>query len=164
MGKWDRTIGVYDRTWKNALFDTIDFAGKTIEVMFRTNTACGCPVDPINNESMYNCATCEGQARIYSDESRFVKAVVQKFAGNLRYVREGQTRYQIEPEGDARITMKLSDALVNINVSTSSAIIFKDCKKVIADGDFYKPKDWKRFGVKSLDILEVTLERIREES
>ena len=165
MGRWDRTLGVYDRFYRRTLNDAIDGFGKNIEVMYRTSTACGtCTWDPINEETTNpNCSTCDGFGRVYSEETIRIKAAVQKFAGNLRYVREGQSQYQIMPFGEARITMKLCDTLLDINVSTS-ATIFKDCQKVVVDGDYYKPKDSKRFGVKDLSIIEVTLERVREET
>ena len=165
MGRWDRHLGVYDQIYKRNMFDMIDGAGKTVQVLHRTSTACsGCGWDPINEETTNpNCSTCDGFGRIYSESVTEVKAVVEKFAGNLRYIREGQMQYGVVPEGQARITMKLCDALVNINVSTSYTI-FKDCQKVVADGEYYKPKDTKRFGIKDLSIIEVTLDRIREET
>lgn len=165
MGRWDRHIKVADRIYKRNMDDMIDYVGKTISVFYRTSTACGtCVWDPINEETTNpNCSTCSGFGRVYSEEEIFVKAVVNKFAGNLKYVTEGGQIHGIVPEGQARITMKLEDALVNINVSTSSTI-FKDCQKVVVDGTYYKPKDAKRFGVDKLHVIEVTLDRIREET
>jgi hypothetical protein len=152
--------------YKRGLGDTINAFGKEITIFYRTSTADATIVlDPINNEPVDpTSSTASGFGRVYSEEEIKVKAVVQKFAGNLSYYREGQPNtYQVQPDGDARITMKLEDVLVNVNVSTS-ATYFKDCQKVIADGDYYRPKDWKRFGIKDLYLIEVTLERIREET
>ena len=165
MGRWSRHVKVYDRIYQRNMFDMIDDFGKTVSVFYRTSTADATIVlDPINEEPVDpTSSTASGFGRVFSEEEIFVKAVVQKFAGNLRYFTEGTRIQEISPEGQARITMKLEDALVNINVSTS-ATIFKDCQKVVVDGTFYKPKDIKRFGVKDLSILEITMDRIREET
>jgi hypothetical protein len=151
--------------YKRNLGDTIDAFGKPISIFYRTSTACAsCGWDPVNEESTNPaCSTCDGFGRVYSEEEIRVKGVVEKFAGNLRYVREGKTSVQIIPEGQARVTFRLSDLLINPLVSTS-AVIFKGCQKVTFDGDNYIPKDYKRFGVKDLFLIEATFERIKEET
>jgi len=165
MARWARTQHIYDNKYKRELRHMIDAFGKNVSIFHRTDTACGtCTWDPINEESTDpNCAECDGFGRVVSSEEFKVKAVVQKFAGNLGYVREGQFVGQVAPEGQARITMKLSDALLDVYTDTADTI-FRNCQKVVADGEVYKPKDTKRFGVKDLYLLEVTLDRIKEET
>lgn len=165
MGRWDRFIRPYDQMYKRNLGDTIDWVGKPISIFYRTSTACTfCGWDPVNEEATNpSCSTCGGFGRIYSEEEVRLKGVVEKFAGNMRYFREGQSSIQVIPEGQARVTFKLADLLINPLVSTGASI-FKDCQKAVFDGDAYKVKDWKRMGVKDLFIVEATFERIREET
>lgn len=164
MGRWERTLGHYDRVYRKNMYDFIDAYGKEIEIYEMSTAACGgCGWDPINEESTNpNCSTCDGFGVIKTETKRFVKGFIKKMQ-SLSYFKEGGQIYQIEPEGDARITVKLDDVLINTFVATS-ATYFKACEKVIVEGTYYKPKDWERHGVKDLHLLTVTLERIREET
>jgi hypothetical protein len=165
MARWDRTKKLYDRLYKRNLYHMIDAYGRNVSIFYRTSTACpSCAWDPINQEATNpSCSTCDGTGRSYTHTETFVKAVIDKRIGSLSYYKEGNTLYQVAPEGDARITMKLPDALVNPWVSTSASI-FKGSQRVVVDGTYYKPKDEKRFGIDDLSIIEVTLVRIREKS
>jgi hypothetical protein len=146
------------------MYNFIDAYGKSIQVYEVSTTSCdACGWDPINEESTNpNCSTCDGFGVVKTETKHFVRGFIKKMDSRSFY-REGNQIYQVEPEGDARITIKLDDVLKNRFVSTSESI-FTGCEKVIVDGTYYKPKDWERHGVKELHLMTVTLERIKDKT
>jgi len=146
------------------MYNFIDAYGKTFQVYEVSTSACvGCGWDPINEETTNpNCSTCDGFGVVKTETRHDVKGFIKKMNSNAFY-REGNQLYQIEPEGDARITVKLDDVLKNRLCATSESI-FTACERVIIEGTYYKPKDWERHGVEKLHLMTVTLERIRDKT
>lgn len=164
MPRWERTVNLYDRTYRRNLYNFIDAYGKDVAIYkVSTATCTSYPWDPINQESTNpNCTTCDGTGFIKTETVVHVKGFINKNQKKSFY-REGNAVYGIEPDGDASITVKLDDVLDNIFISTSTPILTA-CEKIICEGTYYKPKDWERHGVSNLHILTITVERIREET
>lgn len=162
MARWANTLGRYDRVYRQNLYHFIDAYGKNIQIYHITTSSCNsCGWDPLNQEATNPaCSTCDGFFLVKEENIVNVKGFINKLDSN-RFYREGNNIHQIEPSGDARLTVKLDDVINNIFVSTSVPII-SGCEKVVVEGTYYKPKDWERHGVRNLHIMTITLERIRE--
>jgi len=133
-------------------------------IYYQTKTTCdSCGgVDSVFNESFNPaCSTCGGTGYVYTNTVYGVNGVVKKFIGS-EFISEAQDRYNIYPEGIARVTSFLEDVLVNPN-SAEGLTYYDDCDRVRVDHNDYQVKSVNRVNYGSVYLCEAVLERIKRE-
>lgn len=149
------------RAFNNQVKNEIETYGKDISLNSYNVSKCSyCTIDPISGESTnINCTTCNGTGYYSVATTRSVKGVANTFMGNNQFILYGQEKYNIIPEGRARVTFLLDDILVDTH-SVYGPTYLDSVQSIDFDGLEYNVKDYQRIGADELKVAVVTLSRV----
>ena len=148
------------RLTENALEQQIHTYGKTIYIKSHLSSPCGyCVLDPVSGAGRFNCSTCHGTGNWNVSTVYSVKGIVNNFVGNMGFIRFGTEKMSLAPIGQARVSIWLTDVLMNPYSHTSRTYL-DSAESIRIGADYYAIKDYSRIGIDDESkVCVITLER-----
>lgn len=110
----------------------------------------------VNSGSGLRCPNCSGKGVINLATQTTINNVL--IFDEQRGIQFIHGKLGIIPEGTKRLIGKLADTLLDTS-DINGKTYFHNATKIIVDGDDYRVKSIKKFGLKDLYLFDVTIQR-----